>query len=146
MRKILLLGVLSVLILSACTTYENSLKINSKKINLIGIADSSEKSYLGLSFRDSICDNCGMLFPFEQKVKHSFVMRDMLFPLDIVWIDGDEIVKISKNLPPEGHDFKNIYNSDFSVNNVLEVNGNFCDENNIKVGDKIEYNLTINDE
>jgi uncharacterized membrane protein (UPF0127 family) len=29
-------------------------------------------------------------------------MRNMLFPLDIIWINDDEIIKIDKNLPPEG--------------------------------------------
>ena len=123
------------------TSYENTLKINNTKINIIGVADTQEKSYLGLSFRESICPNCGMLFPFEGKNEHAFVMRDMMFPLDIIWINDDKIIKIDKKLPPEGHDFKNVYKSGSPVDYVLEVNAGFCDKNNIKIGDKLTYNL-----
>ena len=141
MKKILLVNFVVLLFLSGCVKYDNSLKINKTKINLIGIADTQEKSYLGLSFRESICSNCGMLFPFNGKNEHTFVMRDMMFPLDIIWIDDDEIIKIDKNLPPEGHDFEKFYKSESPVNYVLEVNANFCDKNNIKVGDKLVYNF-----
>ena len=82
-----------------------------------------------------------MLFPFDNKQNHTFVMRDMMFPLDIIWIDENKIVKIDKNLPPEGHDFKKLYSSNQPVNNVLEVNAGFTDKKNIKVGDILEYNI-----
>jgi uncharacterized membrane protein (UPF0127 family) len=144
MKKNLFILLFSILIFTACSSYDNNLSINKTKINLVDIADTQEKSYMGLSFRESICANCGMLFSFEEKKEHTFVMRDMMFPLDIIWIDDEIVVKISKNLEPEGHDTKNIYKSDQSVNNVLEVNGGFTDKENIKVGDMVKYNLQKN--
>lgn len=120
---------------------DDYIEINNKKINLIGIADNSDLSYMGLSFRESICENCGMLFPFEEKSKKTFVMRDMFFPLDIIWISDDVIVKIDKNLPPEGSEPENFYKSVVPVNFVLEVNGGFTDDYNINVGDKVNFNL-----
>ena len=141
MKKILFTILILLLFFTACTSYENTLIINDAKINLLGIADTQEKSYMGLSFRESMCKKCGMLFPFEGKKEHSFVMRDMMFPLDIIWIDDNKIVKIDKNLEPEGHETKNIYRSGQPINNVLELNGGFTDKYNIKVGDTVYYSL-----
>ena len=144
MKKILFAILTLSLFFTACTRYENTLIINDTKINLVGIADTQEKSYMGLSFRESMCNNCGMLFSFEGKREHSFVMRDMMFALDIVWIDENKIVKIDKNLEPEGHETKHIYSSGQAINNVLELNGGFADKYNIKVGDELHYNLEKN--
>lgn len=110
--------------------------INDKIVN-VEIANTAEKHYQGLSNRKNLCDNCGMLFIFPDKKERTFVMRNMNFPLDIIWIDDDKIVKIDKNLLPEGENPVNNYSPDIPVNYVLEVNGGFADKNNIKTGDKI---------
>lgn len=112
--------------------------INDKIVN-VEIAGTAEKHYQGLSNRENLCENCGMLFVFPDKKERTFVMRDMNFPLDIIWIDDDKIVKIDKNLPSEGSNPKILYSSGQPVNYVLEVNAGFCDKNNIKIGDKIIY-------
>ncbi|MDA3839667.1 MAG: DUF192 domain-containing protein [Patescibacteria group bacterium] len=132
-------------ILSACSGGGDYIKINDARINLIGIADNNDKAYLGLSFKESICANCGMLFPFDGKKIHNFVMRDMMFPLDIIWIDDNKIIKIDKNLQPEGHEVKNVYSSDQPVNNVLEVNAGFSDKKNIEIGDILVYKFENNE-
>lgn len=141
MNKVILTILSLSIFLSACTKHESYIIVDDTRINLLEIADTQEKSYMGLSFRDSMCKNCGMLFPFKEEKERSFVMRDMMFSLDIVWISDDEIVKIDKNLEPEGHETKNIYSSGQVVDNVLELNAGFTDRNNIKIGDIIHYNL-----
>ena len=105
----------------------------------VEIADTTGKQYLGLSNRPNLCSDCGMVFVFEDKIIRHFVMRNMNFPLDIIWIDGDVVVGIEKNLDPEGAMPKNVYSSDEAVDYVLEVNGGFCDSNNIKIGDKVKF-------
>lgn len=115
---------------------ENIIEINGKEIK-VEIADTPELQYLGLSNRESLCANCGMLFKFNDKQIRTFVMHNMNFPLDIIWIDGNMIVGISENLPLEGADYKNRYRSPAPVDYVLEVNAGFAEGNNIKVGDEI---------
>lgn len=139
MRKFIFLIVLTA-VLSGCsqTPEKKSIKINNHKIN-IEIADTPEEQYRGLSERENLCENCGMLFQFPDKRKVDFVMRDMKFDLDIIWISDNKIIKIDKNLPAEGSEPKNIYNSDSLINQVLEVNAGFCDQNNIKTGDLIVF-------
>lgn len=112
--------------------------INDKIVN-VEIADTAEKHYQGLSNRKNLCDNCGMLFIFPDKKERAFVMRDMNFPLDIIWISNDKIVKIDKNLLPEGSNPKMLYSSGQPVNYVLEMNSGYAGKHGFKTGDMVKY-------
>jgi uncharacterized membrane protein (UPF0127 family) len=116
----------------------NEVEINDVKIR-VEIADNSFSRYRGLSDREELCSDCGMLFVFPEKNKQTFVMRKMKFPLDIIWVADNKIIKIDKNLPPEGSMPKNFYSSGAPINYVLEVNAGFTDENNIKAGDMVKF-------
>lgn len=126
------------------------LKIEDEKIlkwNVLGeeialeLASSSNKRYQGLSNRNSLCHNCGMLFVFEEPRNASFVMRDMNFPLDIIFIRDDKVIKIYENLVPEGGTPQEIYSSPEPVNLVLELNAGRASQLNLKEGEVI--NLPI---
>ena len=141
MRKFLFLICVTILILSACSQAdEKSVTINNAKIK-IEIADTAELRYKGLSNKKELCDNCGMLFIFPEKEIRTYVMRDMNFALDMIWIDDDKIIKINKNTIPEGSNPVMRYSSDALVNYILEVNGGFCEDNGIKAGDGVEFDL-----
>jgi len=134
--------IIIILLLSGCQNQnyqdrEDYIEINNKKI-YIDVADDSSSRYMGLSGRNSLCPNCGMLFVFENSGEKTFVMRDMNFPLDIIWIKDDKIVKIDKNLPPDNDKNLEKYNSQSKIDFVLEVNGNFSVENEIKIGNEIK--------
>lgn len=118
----------------------NNVVINNVAISVM-IADETSEHWQGLSDRQFMGSHNGMLFLFPSKYKKAFVMRRMHFPLDIIWIDDDTIVKIDKRLEPEGEKPVKIYESIVPVNRVLEVHGGFTDAFNIKVGDKLQYNL-----
>ena len=135
---VLLLATLSVC-LAAAGQKKISRVIINKTIVKVELADTPIKQYQGLSGRQSLCSNCGMLFVFSQKTPRDFVMRRMNFPLDILWISGSKIVKINKHLPPEGINYKKIYSSGASVDYVLEVNAGFAAQHKITVGDKINF-------
>ncbi len=111
--------------------------IGEAKIKL-EIADTPSKRYQGLSRRASLCPDCGLLFVWPRPAKRAFVMREMNFPLDIIWIAGGKIIKIDANLPPEGKRPQKIYASGQAVDYVLEVNGGFCQRQQIKVGDRVK--------
>lgn len=96
--------------------------------------------YRGLSNRESLCADCGMLFVFPDKQKRTFVMRNMKFSLDIVFIDDNKIINIASDLPPEGANPSNDYASSDIANYVLELPGGFCQKNNIVAGDTIKIN------
>ncbi|MDD5031809.1 MAG: DUF192 domain-containing protein [Patescibacteria group bacterium] len=135
---ILLIAVSLVIFLPGAERQTAKVKINGVEIKA-EIAKTPAEQYLGLSGREGLCQNCGMLFTFLNEKERTFVMRGMLFSIDIIWIDGGKIVKIDEELPlpvsSEGKEYK----SGKPVNYVLEVEGGFCRENNIKVGDRVEY-------
>lgn len=114
--------------------------INNIKIPIL-LADTPEKQTQGLSDRESLNPSTGMLFVFPKLMNLQFWMKNMHFPLDIVWIRNNKIIKIEKNLPPEGETPKNIYSSDSLANYVLELNAGFTDRFDISVGDIVEYHF-----
>ena len=115
-------------------------KIN-KTIIAVDVADSPGEQYRGLSGRPLLDKNRGMLFVFQSAVRRSFVMREMNFPLDIIWIADGKIIKIDENLPPEGKKPENAYSSGTEVSYAMEVNGGFVKKKKIKTGDEVEINL-----
>lgn len=118
---------------------KRSVRIRSAVIK-VEVVDTPWAQYQGLSNRSSICATCGMLFIFPDRKIRDFVMRDMKFSLDIIYISNGEIIKIDANLPPEGSQPQNIYSSGSAADKVLEVRAGFCEKNGIRVGDSIFNN------
>ncbi len=68
------------------------------------IADTDQKMELGLSNRDSIAADGGMIFEFDTAGSYEFWMKDMRFPLDIVWIDVNKnVLGVVANLSPDSY-------------------------------------------
>jgi len=108
----------------------------------VEIAKSDTQRRKGLSSLDSLPENEGMFFEFTKKdIKPPFWMKDMKFAIDILWINDNEIVQIDKNVqpPPPNTVDENLllYIPDQPIDYVLEVNANFTEESNIKVGDTV---------
>ena len=77
-----------------------TVQIGGQELKVL-VADNSRHLYVGWSKRKNMGKYNGMLFVFASKSQHTMVMRDMKFPLDIVWIDGKTIVDIAPNLQPD---------------------------------------------
>ncbi len=110
-------------------------------VNLItSLSTTPDAQSKGLAIRDSLNENEGMLFIFENPQKYSFWMKDMKFPIDIIWINQDgKIVHIEKNLPPCVFllPCPSYAPKDDSLY-VLEVVSNFTNKFNINVGDSVD--------
>jgi uncharacterized membrane protein (UPF0127 family) len=104
------------------------------------IVDNNIGRYKGLSNRNYLCGNCAMLFVFKDSKPRNFVMREMMMPIDILFIENGVIIDIHKNLEPEGKDYNKNYYSSSKANMALEINANLTDKYKIKVGDKIKIN------
>jgi uncharacterized membrane protein (UPF0127 family) len=129
------LFILAVIIKIQNIPRKNYVEINGYKF-YIELADTAEKQTQGLSNHQPIKDNEGMLFMFADSLNRNFWMKNMLFPLDIIWINGDKIVNISHNIPPEGESPVNIYSSEKPANYVLEVNAGSSKRLGIKINEK----------
>lgn len=103
----------------------------------VEIVDEPVEQARGLSGRDQFPENQGMLFVFPNAAIRSFWMRGMQFPLDIVWIRGDEIIGFSENLlPAVGLDYP-FYSPPAPVDKVLEINAGLVKKLGLKIGDKL---------
>jgi uncharacterized protein len=87
----------------------------------------------GLSGRPSLGPRSGMLFTYPDRRLRTFWMKGMRFPIDIVWIDGNRVTGVERNVPvPESG--VPLYRSDGPVNRVLEVGAGWAARNAIRAG------------
>ena len=110
-------------------------------VNLItSLSTTPDSQSKGLAIKDSLNENEGMLFIFEIPQKYSFWMKDMKFPIDIIWINSDgKIVHIEKNLPPCVFLLPcPSYTPNDDSLYVLEVVSNFTNKFDINVGDAVD--------
>ena len=107
----------------------------------VEIADTQEKRSKGLSGRERIASDEGMLFIFDKVDKYPFWMKGLNFPLDFIWINGDTVVDILPNiLPPspgQSDESLTIYQPRVEINKVLEINGGTSERLGIKIGDSV---------
>lgn len=102
------------------------------------IADNLITRKQGLSSRAGLGENQGMLFVYNEPGSYSFWMKDMNFPIDIIWIDENyKIVDISKNVSPST--FPQTFQSSNPAKYIIEVNANWSDVNFIKIGDLVSF-------
>jgi len=106
------------------------------------IADDDAEQESGLSNRDGLGTNDGMLFVFDYEDHWGFWMVDMRFPLDMIWVSSqNKIVYIQKNAQPcdEGCD---TYVPAAAAKYVIEVNSGFANKHNLKIGDEVVIRTT----
>ncbi len=118
------------------------LKVNGTEFS-VEMADTTLSRMKGLSGRDGLAENEGMFFVFDSPANQGFWMKDMKFPIDIIWVKGDKIVGFAENVQPEPGKTVfglKIYNSPEPVDRVLEVNAGTVAKYGFKAGDEVTYN------
>jgi len=115
---------------------------------LVEVADTQEARNKGLSGRDSIAENEGMLFVFEAlDKKHAFWMKDMKFAIDIIWINDGKIAQISKVVSPPDPGTPDrilpLYIPDAPADYVLEVAAGFSDKNGLITGNPVDLTSVL---
>lgn len=120
-----------------------NLKVKAK------IASTAEERKIGLANKDSIPVDEGMLFVFESKSKYSIWMKNMRFPIDIIWIDDlpsgeKKIVDMKESVPPQpklSDKYLTIYKPHEDAKYILEINAGLARSNDVQVGDTIQFSL-----
>lgn len=95
----------------------------------------------GLSFRQSLEPNNGMLFLFSSSGRHSFWMKDTFIPLDIIWLKNHIVVDM-KQLNPPYNDVIPRYTPEEDADAVLEIPANQADEFAIQIGSQLQWTDT----
>ena len=107
------------------------------------IALTDKQKQDGLSIRNNMQENEGMIFVFKEPKQQSFWMKGMKFPIDIIWLDANlSIVHIEKNLQPcESFISCPSYRPSSDALFVLETVSGFSDNHDLKIGKKIDFKL-----
>lgn len=121
-------------------TVENNLvklRVGESEI-LVELAISQEEKAKGLSERDTLGQDRGMLFLFDAPAQLSFWMKDMRFSLDFIWIRDGVVVDLTTDVPvPEGSSPLRTYQPSVTADAVLEVNAGWAVLNGIGIGDEV---------
>lgn len=103
------------------------------------LAKNPKEWYVGLGGRKSLEPFDGMLFLFPFAEKHAFVMRDMHFSIDIVWLLSGEVVDIAPKVPVFPMDRPYLPREE--ANAVLELPAGESERLGLQIGDKIEFSV-----
>lgn len=102
------------------------------------VANTEQEKITGLSNRPSLGSNEGMLFIYDPPAQPSFWMKDMLFPIDIMWIDSRKaVIGIEHSVSPETYPMS--FQPPAPVKYVLEVRAGFSKERGISPGDVASF-------
>ncbi len=113
--------------------------INGKYFNA-EVAKTDKQKRIGLSKYNKIANNFGMLFLYQTEDYYSFWMKDMKFPIDIIFIRNGKIDTIFKNVDyPKDKDIKlKKYVPDSPSDMVFEINAGLTSKYNFKKGDGVK--------
>ena len=123
------------------TFKKKEIRFVKKKLTAF-IADTPRKMTVGLMFRKSIRQNECMLFAFPNDGQHPIWMRNMRFPLDIVWLDDKRRVVdfVESAKPSSGFDLSG-YKSKEQSRYVIELNAGFVRKNRVKIKDVAKFGV-----
>lgn len=104
----------------------------------VRVADTFQKRYVGLSSTESLDRGEGMLFVHDSAGQHGYVMRDMDFPLDIIFIAPNGTITTIHHAPLDPdttEDDLTPYRG--SGKYILEVPYGYTNETGVETGNRI---------
>ena len=119
---------------------KSEVKINNQTV-VVDVVKTDRDRERGLSGRDDLGINEGMLFLFENPGNYGIWMKGMKFPIDIIWINGSEIVGFEKNVEPEpgvSDGELMIYYPPEAANKILELKAGRANILRVKIGDEVK--------
>lgn len=148
MRKLILpiffiLGVMGVLSLRSSRVPEAERFIvvfpNGTEV-MVDVADEHAERVQGLSGREYLEEREGLLFLYETPEIQGYWMKEMNFPIDIIWLFEGEVIGFVEDAQPEDP-VVTIYTSPAPVDAVLEVSAGFINSHSVKMGDILDIRV-----
>lgn len=117
--------------------------INGQEIE-VEIVKGALAQSRGLSGRTDLAENQGMLFIFKTAAPRHFWMKEMKFPIDIIWIKGEQVIGFEENALPQpgaaSRDLR-IYSSAEPADKALEMKAGSIRRLGISPGNVIIFNI-----
>ena len=102
------------------------------------VTQTPEQQQLGLMYRNYLPENRGMLFSFSPPRRVRFWMKNVIIPLDMIFLKDGKIKAIEANVPPCSADPCSLYGTDIPIDQVIELPGGRAAELSLEVGDRLE--------
>jgi uncharacterized protein len=100
------------------------------------VAEDDQSREMGLMFRDSLPEDRGMLFIFDQPHQASFWMKNTEIPLSIAFLGNDRVISEEKSMRP--YDETLIQSRSDKIRYAIEVNAGWFDRHRVQPGTKVE--------
>jgi uncharacterized membrane protein (UPF0127 family) len=146
-RGVSILLLLIAVILMAQAVYAD-LSIPKDTMRLAGssfkirVADTDKKRIQGLSGTNNLPADEAMLFIFTTDSKWSIWMKDMNYPIDIVWLDDSKkVVDFVTNVPPDSYPDKT-FSPKEDARYVVEFRSGIVKEKGITIGQVAAFSGT----
>lgn len=102
----------------------------------VEVADTDASREQGLSGRTQLPEGQGMLFVFDTEDLWGFWMKDMRFPIDMLWADANgRITTVVENASPDS--YPQIFYPTQLAKYVLEVPAGYAARNGITEGSRL---------
>lgn len=112
-----------------------TLQIGNRTYDL-EVADTETAQDKGLGDRAGMSANHGMLFAFDQNNMHCFWMKDMEFPLDIIWASSNkQITAIESDLSPATYPQTYCHSGQY----VIELNAGVAAHDSLRIGRRLNF-------
>jgi uncharacterized membrane protein (UPF0127 family) len=142
-----LIGLLMILTIPSAIARACPMELPTATISIKGnplsveLATTPTARGCGLSHRDELPENQGMLFIFSDQRPRNFWMKDTFIPLSIAYLDeSGQIFSIQNMVPLQTEDQ---YPSSRPAAYALEVNQGWFRRHGIEVGDIVEMKLPL---
>jgi hypothetical protein len=102
------------------------------------VASTPDEQERGLSGRDSLPTDAGMLFPFPKPDVYYFWMPDMHFSIDMVWVGTDKrVIGVTGNISPDT--YPEVFSPPSPISYVLELNQGDAAKFDIATGTQLVF-------
>jgi uncharacterized membrane protein (UPF0127 family) len=102
------------------------------------VADSAQTAALGLGDRSSLGQDQGMLFVLSGNNSACFWMKDMSFPLDIIWFNAQKrVVHIAQSVSPDS--YPHSFCPPQPAKYVIELNAGIVKSLDIQEGQTLQF-------
>jgi uncharacterized protein len=115
----------------------NLIEIGGISVRVV-IAETASQRTAGLSIYDGLGEREGMLFMFPKQDYHGIWMKNMKFPIDVIWInDAYQIVHIVTDMEPES--YPEVFTPKLKAKYVLEVPAGFVERFSISESSYVAF-------
>jgi len=151
MSKIIRIGAVTIILLlvvwilmrpdSTITSGTAQIVFPKGSVVLVNLADTNEARTQGLSGHVPLEDEEGLLFLYSTQKRPSYWMKDMLFPIDIIWIRNETVIGFEQDAQPENPPIT-LYVPKEPINRVLEVRSGFVADHQVLIGDELDIRFS----